>query len=267
MKLEVENFGDQQIANVQVTDLLSDVFMVADSWNIISVESEEFMVNTSYDGDANPLLLLGTDTLGVAASGDEGVIYLKINVCPGTNLGPYDNTAFVNGVGLDGTSLVDQSQNGTNPDTNGDGDATDNNEVTPISFMFAPSIGIAKRVADASLNPDGSFDVTYEINIENYGDVLIDSIQAVDSLLNTFPGACTIGSITLTSGEFSVNPNYGVAGDWKLLLGNDNLAVSENGFVLLTVNVSTCGSTGPFENTANVTARSSRWDDCNRCFC
>ena len=255
-EIRVENLGDQEINGVQVVDDLSATFLLADSWNVIGVESEEFMIDPGYDGIMNQSLLLGNDTLGVSTSGDEGAIYVKVNVCPGEDLGPYNNQAFVNGTAADGTPLDDASQDGSNPDPDFEDDATDNNDPTPISFEFNPLLGGAKRVADATLNPDGSFVVLYEINIENFGDVSIADIQAVDNLAMTFAAPCAIENIVLTSDDFTVNPLYDGVAVTGLLTGADTLQVNDKGAILLEVTVAACASVGPFNNSATVSGTS-----------
>ena len=251
-EIRVENLGDQEIYGVQVVDDLSATFALAESWNVISVESEEFMIDPGYDGIINQSLLLGNDTLGVSTSGDEGAIYLKVNVCPGEELGPYLNQAFVDGTAADGSPLDDASQDGSNPDPDFEDDATDNNDPTPVSFEFNPLLGGAKRVADATLNPDGSFVVLYEINIENYGDVSLADIQAVDDLAATFPAPCAIENIVLTSDDFTVNPLYDGVGVTDLLTGADTLQVNDKGAILIEVTVAECAGVGPFVNSATV---------------
>ena len=255
-EINVENLGDQEIYGVQVVDDLSTTFGLAESWTLISAESEEFMIDPTYDGLVNQSILLGNDTLGVATSGDEGAIYLKVNVCPGAVLGPYENQAFVDGTAADGTPLDDASQDGSNPDPDFEDDATDNNDVTPVSFEFNPLLGGAKRVADATLNPDGSFVVLYEINIENYGDVSLADIQAVDDLSAAFPAPCSIENIVLTSDDFTVNPLYDGVGVTDLLTGADTIQVNDKGAILLEVTVAECAGVGPFVNTATVSGTS-----------
>ena len=263
-EIRVENFGNQEIANIQIADDLGDVFVNADSWSLIGLESEEFQVNDNYTGIAPNLNLLnGADTLDVATSGNEGVVYLKVNVCPGDFLGPYNNQAFVNGTGLDGTPLNDASQNGSDPDPNDLNGGIDDNEVTPVSFDFAPSIGGAKRVADAVLNADGSFNVIYEINVENFGDVALTDLQVVDDLAAAFPAPCSISNIIVTSDDYSVNPAFDGLANTNLLLGTDIIAVGDKGAILLEIAVDACAGTGPFVNMATVMSTSPTDDPVN----
>ncbi|MEL6986809.1 MAG: hypothetical protein AAGK97_03175, partial [Bacteroidota bacterium] len=257
-EIRVENTGDQNIGDIQIIDSLVSTFAGADSFSVISVESEEFMVNPNYDGGVtDALLLLGNDTLDVATNGNEGVVYLKVKVCPGADLGPYENTAVGNGFALDGTVLIDSSQNGSDPNPDGDSTSTNNNDVTPISFMVNPSFGVAKRAVSVTLMDDGSTNVVYEFNVENFGDVNLDSLQITDDLAMAFPAPCNVSVTGITSDDFLVNDAFDGIADMNLLLGSDDLPIGDKGAILLTLNISDCGSNmGPFENTAVGSANS-----------
>ena len=58
---------------------------------------------------------------------------------------------------------------------------------TPVSFDQMPSLGVAKRNVKTELLPDGSANVTFEFNLENFGNVNLSGISLVDDLSATFP--------------------------------------------------------------------------------
>ena len=147
---------------------------------------------------------------------------------------------------------MDESQNGSDPDPNGDG-IPDESDPTPINFEQVLNIGLAKNVVSAVVNNDGTFSITYEFNIENFSTVVIDSIQVVDDLGAAFPGPCSVAVTELTSDDFLVNPAYDGVTDINLLLGSDDLVVDDKGAILLSILVSDCGILGPFENNATLT--------------
>jgi hypothetical protein len=62
-EIKVENSGDVNLSGIQVTEDLATTFALADSWTVLSVESEEFTVNTGFNGDADQNLLAGSDLL------------------------------------------------------------------------------------------------------------------------------------------------------------------------------------------------------------
>jgi len=245
-EFNVENLGNLPIDSIQIEDILPFADPCMDS--VIALTSDDFIVNAGYDGDVDPNLLIGSDDLPV---GDKGAVLLTVRIsgmCDGT----FDNQATVTGVGSDGMPVEDESTDGSDPDPDGDDDPMEN-DVTPVTIDRTALIGAAKRVADATLNSDGSFEVTYEINVENFGDVNVDSIQVTDDLVMTFGAPCAIQDIILTSDDFTVNPDYDGDMDTDLLAGDDDLPVGDQGAILITVLVDSCGSTGPFENEAVLT--------------
>ena len=93
---------------------------------------------------------MGTDTLPVGGS---GTITLVVRVVPFA-AGPFNNTATASGTIPIGTVVTDDSQDGIDPDpAPKDGDPTNNNAPTPVSFgpgLFDPPIGI-KTFDDSGL--------------------------------------------------------------------------------------------------------------------
>ena len=140
----VENTGDVSLNSVQVTDDLSATFAGAMAVSVDSVTSGTFTVNGGYDGSTDTNLLDGTDSLAVGAS---GTITLTVMVTPGSNLGPYNNTATASGESPAETTVTDDSQDGTDVDPDGDGTPTNNDEPTPVTF----------RIEDVNEWPDTGF--------------------------------------------------------------------------------------------------------------
>jgi LPXTG-site transpeptidase (sortase) family protein len=135
----VENMGDTPLDNIQVTENLGATFPAPNGASVVSLTATGFTVNPAYNGSGS--LLTGTDSLMVGGS---GIIRLTINVIPYAT-GPFDNTAIASGTNtFGGARVTDDSQDGTNPDFNGNGDPTDDNAPTPVSFgpaLFDPPIG------------------------------------------------------------------------------------------------------------------------------
>ncbi len=247
----VANMGDTVLNNVQVTDNLDNTFG-AGKHAVQSVSSTTFAVNPGYTGaPPNTSLLLGTDTLNPGAS---GIITLVVRVTPGSNLGPYNNRATGTATGPGGVPTADNSQNGTNPDPDGDGDPTNNNQLTPVSFTEAPAIGIAKAVASATNNGDGTFTVAYTLTVRNYGDVVLNNVQVTDNLAATFPAPATFSVVGVTSTGFTVNPGYNGSSDINLLTATGNtLAVGQTKTIVLTVTVTPVSSPATYNNQATAT--------------
>jgi LPXTG-site transpeptidase (sortase) family protein len=148
-------------------------------------------------------------------------------------------------------------------DTNGGGNgilentatAGDNNEdITEtddenVDIQPTALIGAAKRVVSIDEISSGTYDVTYEILVRNYGTVVLNSIQVTDNLAATFSPPTTFAVQSLSSLDFSINPSYDGDADTNLLTGSDSLAVDESGTITLVVRVIPTEA-GPFSNTA-----------------
>lgn len=137
----VRNYGNVTLSSVQVTDDLAAVFPPESPFTVQSLTSDDFTVNSAYDGQTDLNLLDGTDSL---AFGEQGIITLVVRVTP-ANGGPFTNTAAVSAISPSESPVTDDSHNGANPDPDNDGDPTDNNDPTPVDFganLFDPPYGI-----------------------------------------------------------------------------------------------------------------------------
>ena len=135
--VEAHNLSALPLNILQITDKLDTAFAGAVSWSVTSIQSPDFTVNNSYNGTSNINLLSGAHQLSGLST---GTINLGIHLVPGTNLGPYYNSARVTGESPAFTPLSDISQNGFNPDPDNDGDPTNNNAPTPV--LLCPVVNI-----------------------------------------------------------------------------------------------------------------------------
>jgi LPXTG-site transpeptidase (sortase) family protein len=110
-------------------------------------------------------------------------------------------------------------------------------------------IGIAKRIVSTTEISPGTYDVTYDIYVENFGTTVLNNVQVSDDLSTTFAAPTTFTVQSLTSADFTVNAGYDGNGDANLLAGTDSLAAGANGNITLVVRVVPV-SAGPFNNTA-----------------
>ena len=100
------------------------------------------------------------------------------------------------------------------------------------------------------LLPDGSANVTFEFNLENFGNVDLSGISLVDDLSATFGAPCEVSVMSLTSDDFIVNAALRRSTDTNFGSGQ-RLPVGDKGAVLVTVNVANCDDTQTsFINTA-----------------
>ena len=253
-EFNIENFGDVVLDSIQVLDTLINTFPAPCALSVLSLTSDDFIVNQGFNGITDFGLLVGSDDLPI---GDKGSILLTINAatCQGTPQfpGPFFNSATACAVGQSGIKVSDRSANGADPDPNGDG-IPDEMSDTEINFMDVTAIGIAKNVVVAQINPDGTFGITYEFNIENFSSVNLSMVQAVDNLSAAFPPPCVVTVVSRTSNTFTVNTDFDGVNDFNLLTGSDGLLQGLSGSILIEISVDSCDNLGPFINTATVSA-------------
>ncbi|MBT8136854.1 MAG: DUF11 domain-containing protein, partial [Gammaproteobacteria bacterium] len=251
----LENFGDVPLNNLQIVDNLGTAFSGATGFTVDSVTSTDFTPNPGYDGSGDTNILAGTD--GGFAVGATGTVDVTVTVTPGGNLGPYDNSAFAQGVSPGGSLTLDNSADGLDPDPDGNNDPVDNVGPTPVTFGESPEIGTAKAVTAGPVNNgDGTFSLTYTITVENTGDVSLTNVQVVDSLATTFATASGYTIDALSSADFAVNTGYDGNADSNLLAGSDSLAPAASGTITLAVTVDAGGNAGPYDNAATASGTS-----------
>ncbi|MDX1998742.1 MAG: IPTL-CTERM sorting domain-containing protein [Thermoanaerobaculia bacterium] len=109
-----------------------------------------------------------------------------------------------------------------------------------------PEIGVAKRAVSIVEESNDSFLVTFEIRLENLGNVPLFEVNATADLAAAFAPAAGFTVVSVTSGEFLVSPSFdGTAGIDLLDVGN-SLEVGASGVVQLVVRVDPGGNAGPY---------------------
>ena len=259
--LTVENFGTAPIDNLEIIDdFVTQFALIAPSGFVAS--DGTLTANPSWDGTAGTNVLAAGQIL---AAGATGTVQVTVTVVPGANLGPHDNTATVTGTTPSGTPVSDTSTDGTDPDADGDDtdgtvdddDVPDEDTPTPVSFDEAPAIGLAKDVfSGPTSNGDGSFDVTYRLVVENFGDVDLAGVQVSDDLATTYAAAVAWSVVSVGSTDFTVSGTYDGAGDIDLLTGVNTLVVGGSGTIDVTVRVTPGSDLGPYDNTATASGTS-----------
>ncbi|MEM7734678.1 MAG: isopeptide-forming domain-containing fimbrial protein, partial [Deinococcota bacterium] len=272
LTFRVANVGDVDLNNVQVIDDLTATFPTPATYTVVTVTSPALTdggnpgltANPAFDGDATQTLLDGIDSLAV---GDESTIGLVILLTPNQGSANYDNSATASGESGTGTVVEDVSQDGTDIDPDGDGDPGNNGDPTPIVVARTPIVGIAKRVL--TIIPDtpaaGTYRVTYEIKVENLGNVPLVDVNVQDDLAATFAtlgGSFSNVSASVSSGTLTINSGYDGVTDILLTdPPNSTLGVGAESLIELVVDVTplvsdfnALGAAGPYDNQASVTA-------------
>ena len=255
----LKNTGDIALANVQVVDDLMATFQNQNIYTITSLSSASLLVNANFNGNSDINLLAANQNLALGAS---DVITLVLELTPADNLGPYDNSAQASGNSPSGSNISDTSDNGIDPEgNNGEGGLDD---TTPITFTEAPAIGIAKLlVAEPVNNSDGSYNLSYQLVVENIGDISLSNVQIVEDLRATFPAPATFVVNALSANTLTVNADFDGETDTNIFATNQNLAVSAKDTLLLQLTVTPGANLGPYNNTAVASAQSPSGADVN----
>ena len=257
----VRNYGNVPLSGVQVTEDFATTFAGATiAGGAVTATSGGLTANAGFTGSVpNTALLTGTNTLAVGAT---GTITVVVTVTPGANLGPFDNQVSASASSPDGATATDLSTDGTDPDQNGDiaandgdGDPTNTDSATPVTFTEDPVLGVAKAATAAIDAPGfpGEFLTTITLTLVNYGDVELRNVQVTDVLTGTFPAPVTyIVTATPSSATLTGNALFdGTAGAGaNVLAGSDTLAAGATATVSFTVRFNPNGETGPFLNSA-----------------
>ncbi|MDM8542345.1 hypothetical protein QUF90_14820 [Desulfococcaceae bacterium HSG9] len=256
--ITLENLGNVVLSNVQVTDDLTTADFIDGTASLTSVtnlSSATLAVNSSYNGDTDTNLLTGVDTL---ALGETATLTFDVRFNPGSETGPFNNQANGSAQGPGGTPTDDPSDNGTNPDPDGDGepnDPADENDPTPITFAPSPVIGVAKQASAVVNHGSGQYTTTIMITVENLGNVVLNNVQVTDNVNAIFTDAASLVSVSnLSSATLTVNPAFDGNNNTNLLNGNDTLSIGKTATITFDVRFDPGTETGPFNNQANGSA-------------
>ncbi|MGV8026556.1 MAG: sortase domain-bontaining protein [Anaerolineaceae bacterium] len=146
----IHNYGNVSLQALQITDDLLSTFPDPISFSIRSIKSDDLTVDSSYDGKTITTMLQIGNTIPALES---KTLTLVVRVIPPSS-GPYVNQAQVEGEHPDVGKVTDLSQNGSNPDPDGDGNPANNSAPTPVNFgnqIFDLPSG--KKSYNASRNP------------------------------------------------------------------------------------------------------------------
>ncbi len=260
VNIYLENTGDVDLNNVQVTEDLATVFgastIHSDVGPDLTSNNPNIVVNPNFNGTTIDELL--DSTASSLPKGETALVSFRFRITPVG--GPFENQVIATGDTPTGVTITDNSHDGTDPDPEGNGPG-DNDTKTPVSFTESPVIGIAKDFvgATATDNNDGTFTATYQIVVKNMGNVPLNDVQVVENFNNTFPSPATFNVIdkrSLSDGTGGQNVVLAVADAFdgntttNLLDASQTLGVGETAAFEITVTFDPNDSTGPFNNTA-----------------
>ena len=241
----VANLGNTELTSIGLQNDLLAAFPQPAEFEVLEVSSETAGVMDSFDGLDQQAMLAGTDALG---PGDTFAVTLVIQVTPNVGEGTYRNTVLATATSVSGETVSDASQDGTEPDPDGDSDATNNNEPTAIALSTAPVIGVAKELVSISDSSEGIRTVEFVVHVGNYGNVPLLDVQIREDLIAAFPNPVTTEVDRVRSTDFVLNPDFNGTTDQDLLAGVDRLNPGERGSLSLTLLVTPNGGGSWFRN-------------------
>ena len=159
-----------------------------------------------------------------------------------------------------GTFLNEASVSGRDPSNT---EVTDDDDDEQ-NLVDQGLIGVAKDVVTGpTLVSPGTWQFTYQIYVENAGNVTLSDIQVTDDLYDVF-GDMVFTVLDVRSTDFVLNPAYdglpAPTGDIELLDGTDVLLPGESGIIEIDIEFIPENG-GPFENTATAVGKNPNGND------
>ncbi len=196
----VRNLGQVTLNAVCVEDNLLLAFPEPALVRVSELASSDFDVNPSYDGADDVRLLSGTDVL---LPNRQGTILLSLSVLRNGGGAWFQNRAVARATGPSGTTAEDASQEGANPDPDGDADPTQNDVPTGTLLARVSTSGSLDTTIQAVPTP---LEATVSSMVLD-GSIQIDSFSArlnarlTDTIFDllTLSASGTLGTCQLTS--------------------------------------------------------------------
>jgi uncharacterized repeat protein (TIGR01451 family) len=121
-----------------------------------------------------------------------------------------------------------------------------------------PQIGIAKQLVSSERDPGNPrlFTVTFEVTLENLGNVPLSDVNATAAFGTVFPAPVSFTVLDLSSATFTVSPAFDGQGNVDLLAAGNSLPVGASGVIQIVLRIDTAGERGPFECSSTARATS-----------
>jgi uncharacterized repeat protein (TIGR01451 family) len=239
-EIRIRNYGDVKLFNLQVVDDLVQAF-TAPKLVSVAVSSPTLTVNNAFDGNTDKNLLGTGNTLEI---NETAIVNLTVTVTPGSNLGPYNNQALASGVSAQSASTNDLSTDGSTPDPDGTGPG--NHSVpTPVTFTETPLMGANMQVTTITNNNDGTYNVIFELGLENFGNDPLENVNAVYSLAD-FASALNATYVSHSAtGTLTANTLFNGTTNTSLLTGSF-LNFGSTEFITLELKITPGTNLGPY---------------------
>jgi uncharacterized repeat protein (TIGR01451 family) len=233
--ITVENLGNVDLYDVQVTDNLSTEFGTyqttvgavdrAGEYTVSAVTVTDttpgtaLAANAGFTGSGTNTGLLSVSSSAALEVGRTVTVSFSLTFYPNFATSPFTNTAVASGDRPDsggdgdGTSdgnpangnSSDTSTSGNDPDPGNDGDPGPDSTPTPVPVTQTPRIGAAKNAGTVTSNNNGSFTVPFTMTIRNYGNVDLYDLQVTDILSAEFGTYQATAAAVDSAGEYTVS--------------------------------------------------------------
>ena len=174
----------------------------------------------------------------------------------------FQNTAYTTASGPNDILLTtDNSNNGFNPDPNGNNNPNEVGENTSTPWEIQPLpvvIGLSKALTSIVPQENGTYNITYQLIVSNLGKGDLYRVEVVDNLQAVFPKPLAFRVVSVNAtGNLVLDPNYDGLDVTGLLVDNlSSLSKGSKDTILLTVNVNLKGDSGYYYNSAVAVATS-----------
>ncbi|MEM7312031.1 MAG: SdrD B-like domain-containing protein [Planctomycetota bacterium] len=278
-RLVLANTGTVDLDNIQIEE---DIESQYGSGVLIAVNSPPAItVPPSLPGSISPILATWDGGLGGSANtnvfngtsgtllpGDFIEVEFTLEIDPDAmgSTQPLLNQAVASGEGPDGTVVMDDSDDGTDPNSDnpgspGDMGTTDDPTPFAIANMAAAkeTVGVPMQVAPGSTN----FEVTYQVVIQNTGNLNMSGIDLYDDLAAQFgpayvsiPSAPTIVADTLSGAAVlpTINPGWMINPSQSLFNDDGQMSPGDTITLQYSVVVDSSQVSGTLLNQAEVIA-------------
>ncbi len=253
----VKSFSDNDINDIQITDDLASIIAAPVTYEVVGGSAtNQLIFNPAYNGNSNTNLLAAGSKL---ASETTSQVTLDLIIHPNGMPGVVFNSATVTVKSDDGTiSYSDVSDNGANPDTNGNGNPLDfdENDPTPGVILANPKVTLVKSMIGSELSDNCTYDVTFKIELTNTGNADFTQLALIDNLDLGTGSPANFSVVSVVSTDLTPNPSYDGVSDKNLIAAGSHLMIGESVSLQYTINVVPNDFFGPYFNIVRMDA----WD-------
>lgn len=188
-----------------------------------SSPSSNLAVNSAYTGQSTASSLLASNSM--LAAGASFQIQFDVLFSLSGRTDTIYNSATITAAAAQGaaSTLSDISTNGTDPDSNGNGDPSDDSTPTPINAQV-PTLQITKSASVPRALGGGLYAIDYTLTVKNTGSVDAPHVRVLDNLACTFNAGVSGSHFTdwiVTSGPSVANGLLNISSAFYSAFKND----------------------------------------------